>query len=102
MNQVKDLKDILDYIDIGITNNYNDKDIHIFHLSMIHDIFMNSIGIDFGIRYNILKLTNLMISKLAINENSELRDQYILLRKLIIPDLIINTEIDDDDRYYIS
>ena len=102
MNEVKDLKDILDYIDIGITSNYNDKDIYIFHLSTIHDFFMNSIVIDFGIRYNILKLTNLMITKLAINENSDIRDQYILLRKLIIPDLIINKEIDDDDRYYIS
>ena len=102
MNEVKDLKDILDYIDIGITNNYKDKDIYIFHLSMIHDFFMNNIGIDFEIRYNILKLTNLMITKLAINENSELGDQYILLRKLIIPDLIIHKEIDDDDRYYIS
>ena len=50
MNEVKDLKGILDYIDIGITNNYNDKDIYIFHLSIIHDFFMNSIGIDFGIR----------------------------------------------------
>ena len=69
---------------------------------MIRDFFMNSIGIDFGIRYNILKLTNLIITKLAINENSELRDQYKILRKLIIPDLIINKEIDDDDRYYIS
>ena len=79
MNEVRDLKDILDYIDIGITNNYNDKDIYIFHLSMIHDFFMNGIGIDFGNRYNILKLTNLIITKLAINENSELRDQYIIL-----------------------
>ena len=43
-----------------------------------------------------------MITKLTINENIELRDQYILLRNLIIPDLIINKEIDDDDRYYIS
>ena len=102
MNEVKDLKDILDYIHIGITNKYNDKDIYRFHSSMILDIFMNSKGIDFGIRYNILKLTNLMITKLAINENSELRDQYILLRKLIIPDLIINKEIDDDDRYCTS
>ena len=102
MNEVKDLKDILDYIDIGITNNYNDKDIYILHLSMIHDFFMNGIGIDFGIRYKILKLTNLMITKLAIDENSELGDHYILLRNLIIPDLILNKEIDDDDCYYIS
>ena len=43
MNEIKDLKDILDYIDIGITNNNNDKDIYIFHLSMIHDFFMNNI-----------------------------------------------------------
>ena len=102
MNGIYDLKDVLDYIDIGITDN-NDKTHYILYIAMIHDFFLNYIGIDFGIRYNILKQANLMITKLAIIENGELRDDWFKMRNLIVPDLIEkNEEIDDDDCYYIS
>ena len=70
---------------------------------MIHDFFLNYIAIDFGIRNNILKQANLMITKLAFIENSELKDDWFKMRKLIVPDLIEkNEEIDDNDRYYTS
>ena len=36
MNGVNDLKDVLDYIDIGITDN-NDKSHYILYISMIHN-----------------------------------------------------------------
>ena len=102
MNGVNYLKDVLDYIDIGITDN-NNKTHYILYIALIHDFFLNYIAIDFGIRYNILKQANLMITKLAIFENSELRDDWFKMRNLIVPDLIEkNEEIDDDDRYYIS
>ena len=102
---VNELKDVLDYIDIGITNNNNNnnnKTHYILFISMIHDFFLNYIGIDFGIRYNILRQANLMITKLAVIGNSELRDDWLKIRNLIVPDLIEkNEEIDDDDCYYI-
>ena len=44
-----------------------------------------------------------MITNLAVIENSELRDDWLKIRNLIVPDLIENNkEIDDDDCYYIS
>ena len=49
MNGVNDLKDVLNYIDIGITDNKN-KTHYILYISMIHDFFFNYIGIDFIIR----------------------------------------------------
>ena len=53
MNGINDLKDALDYIDIGITDN-NDKSHYILYISMIHNYFLNFSEIDFGIRYDIL------------------------------------------------
>ena len=58
-------------------------------------------GIDFGIRYDVLKQANLIITKLIDHENGELRDDWIRLRDLIVPGLIEkDEELDDDDRYY--
>ena len=48
MNGINDLKDDLDYIDNGITDN-NNKTHYILYISMIHDFFLNYISIDFGI-----------------------------------------------------
>ena len=58
MNGVKNLKDVLDYIDIGITDNKN-KTHHILYISMILNFFLNHEGIDFGIRYSLLIQANL-------------------------------------------
>ena len=96
------LKDILDYIDNGITDN-NPKDQYILYIDIIHHYFLNLNGIDFEIRYNILKQCNLIITKLIDYENNLLRDEWIELRALIVPDLIeTNEELSDDDRYFIS
>ena len=54
---VNDLKDVLDYIDIGITNN-NNQTHYILYISLIHNYFLNLELIDFRIRYNILKQCN--------------------------------------------
>ena len=68
---------------------------------MIHDFFLNYIAIDFGIRYNILKQANLMITKLIDHENGELKNDWLKMRNLIVPDLIEkNEELDDEDRYF--
>ena len=100
MNGVNSLKDVLDYIDIGITDNSN-KSHYILYISMIHDFFLNWNGIDFGIRYDALKQTNLIITKLFDRENSELRDDWIKIRSLIVPGLIEKDKsLDDDDRYF--
>ena len=100
MNGVNDLKDVLDYIDIGITDN-NDKSHYILYISMIHNYFLNFRGIDFGIRYDILKQSNLIIIKLIDHENGELRDDWLKMRRLIVPALIEkDEELVDDDRYF--
>ena len=65
MTEVNILNDVLDYIDIGITDNSNISH-YLLYISMIHDFFLNWNGIDFGIRYNILKQSNLMITKLIM------------------------------------
>ena len=101
MNGVNDLNDVLDYIDIGITDN-NKKDHYILYISIIHSFFLHREGIDFGIRYDILKQANLMITKLIDHDYGDLRDDWLKLRSLIVPDLIEKNEIDDDDRYFIT
>ena len=96
------LKDILDYIDNGITNN-NHKDQYIMYIDKIHHFFLNYNGIDFEIRDKILKQCNLIITKLINHENGLLKDYWIKIRKLIIPDLIEeDKELNDDDKYFIS
>ena len=87
MNGVNNLKGVLDFFDIGITDN-NNKDHYILYISMIHDFFLNWEEIDFGIRYNLLKQANLIITKLIVSENSELRDDWLRMRSLIVPALI--------------
>ena len=100
MSRVNSLKDVLDYIDIGITDN-NHKDHYILYISIIHNFFLNWEGIDFGIRYSVLKQANLMITKLIDHENGELRGDWIKLRGLIVPGLIEkDEELVDDDRYF--
>ena len=99
---VNDLKDVLDYIDIGITDN-NNKTHYILYISMIHNYFLNLEGIDFGIRINLLKQTNLIITKIIDHENGELKNDWLKMRNLIIPDLIEkDEELDDEDRYFKS
>ena len=100
MTEVNKLNDILDYIDIGITDN-NNKSHYILYISMIHDFFLNWDGVDFGTRYNIIKQCNLMITKLINLENGELKGDWIKMRSLIIPGLIEkDEELCDDDRYF--
>ena len=109
MNGINDLKDVLDYIDIGITDN-NNKDHYILYISIIHNFFLHNrlrfiisswSGVDFGIRYDILKQANLMIIKLINHENGELKDDWLKMRSLIVPALIEkDEELVDDDRYF--
>ena len=102
MNGVNNLKDVLDYIDIGITNN-NYKSHYILYISLIHNFFLNWEGIDFGIRYNILKQCNQIITRLIDSENGELRGDWLRMRSLIVPALIEkDEELCDDDRYFKS
>ena len=100
MNGVNNLKDVLDYIDIGITDN-NNKTHYILYISMIHNYFLDLEGIDFGIQYNILKQAKLMLIKLIDNENGELRDDWIKMRSLIVPALIgKDEELDYENLYF--
>ena len=100
MSRVNSLKDILDYIDIGITDK-NNKTHYILFISMIHNFFLNWYGVDFCIRYDVLRQANLMLTKLIDHENGELRDDWIKMRSLIVPGLIEkDEELVDDDRYF--
>ena len=102
MNGINDLKDVLDYIDNGITDN-NNKTHYILYISLIHNYFLNLEGIDFGIRINLLKQANLIITKLIDHENGELKTDWLKMRNLIVPDLIEKDEkLDDEDRYFKS
>ena len=102
MNGVNNLKDVLDYIDNGITDN-NNKTHYILYISMIQNFFLNLEGVDFGIRYNLLKQANLIITRLIDHENCELKNDWLKMRNLIVPDLIEkNEELDDADRYFKS
>ena len=68
---------------------------------MIHNFFLNYEGIEFGIRYSLLKQANLIITKLIDHEIGELRDDYLKMRRLIVPGLMEkNEQLDDDDRYF--
>ena len=97
-----ELKDVLDYIDNGITDN-NNKSLYISYIDLIHNYFLNLEGVDFGIRYNILKQCNLIITRLIDSENGKLRDDWVKMRNLIVPDLIEkNEELDNDDKYFKS
>ena len=70
---------------------------------MIHNFFLNPEGIDFGIRYNLLKQANLIITRSIDHENCELKNDWLKMRNLIVPNLIEkNDEIDDADRYFES
>ena len=102
MNGINNLKDVLDYIDNGITDN-NNKTHYILYISRIHNFFLNLEGIDFGIRYNILKQCNLIITKLIDHKIGELKDDWLKIRNLIVSDLIEkDEELDDEDRYFKS
>ena len=64
---------------------------------------MNLEGIDFGIRINLLKQANLIITKLIDHENGELKNDWLKMRNLIVPDLIEkDEELDDEDRFFKS
>ena len=102
MNEINDLKDVLDYIDNGITN-INNKTHYILYISMIHNYFLNLEGIDFGIRYNILKQCNLIITKIIVHKNGELKNDWLKIRNLIVSDLIEkDEELDYEDRFFKS
>ena len=100
MSRINNLKDVLDYIDVGINDN-NNKSHYILYISIIHNFFLNYEGIDFAIRYSLLKQANLKITKLIDHENGELKDDYLKMRSLIVPALIEKKEeLDDDDGYF--
>ena len=102
MNGVNDLKDVLDFIDNGITDN-NNKTHYLLYISMIHNYFLNLEGIDFGIKYNILKQCKLIITKIIDHKNGELKTDWLKIRNLIVSDLIEEDEaLDDEDRYFKS
>ena len=104
MNGINDLKDVLGYIDNGITDNNNKTHYILYiYISMIHNYFLNLEGIDFGMRYNILKQCNLIITKLIDYKNGELKNDWLKMRNLIVSNLIEkDEELDDEDRYFKS
>ena len=70
MSRINIIKDVSDYIDIGITDSKN-KVHYILFISLIHNYFLNYEGIDFGIRINLLQQANLIITKLIDHENGD-------------------------------
>ena len=83
---------VLNYIDNAVINN-NYKDQYIYYIDIIHSYFLNLEEIDFGVRYEILELCNLIITELINHENEKLQAQWIKLRHLIVSNIIEQEEI---------
>ena len=94
-----ELKDVLHYIDNAITDNKN-KTHYISYIEIIHDYFLDLEGINFEIRYDILKQCNLIITKLIDHKNGMLRDDWFKIRKLIVQNMIEGDEVNDCDKYF--
>ena len=83
---------VLNYIGNAVINN-NYKDQYIYYIDIIHSYFLNLEEIDFGVRYEIIELCNLIITELINHENEKLQAQWIKLRHLIVSNIIEQDEI---------
>ena len=80
---IKEIKDVLDYIDCGIVNN-NFNTNYLVYMSMIHRFLLNSEEINSEYLFKLLQQSNLIILKLFTRKNSELRNDYFEMRDIIL------------------
>ena len=90
-NEVKTIKDVLEYIDCGIVDN-NCNTNCIVYMNMIHRFLLDSEEINPEFLFELLKQTNLITLKLYTHENSEMKGDYYKMRRLIFQSLEDNNE----------
>ena len=84
--ELKTIKDVLDYIDCGIlNNNYNSN--YVVFMEMSHNFLLDSEEIYSEFQFDLLKETNLIITKLFQVKNEELKNDYFELRVIILRSL---------------
>ena len=84
--EVKTIKDVLDYIDYGIVDNFYNTN-YIVSMNMIHRFLLDSEEINSEILLELLEQTNLILVKLFTHKNVEMKDDYYRLRRLILQSL---------------
>ena len=81
--EVKTIKNVLEIIDCGIVNN-NCKTNYVIYMRMIHRFLLNSEEINSEYLFQLLQQSNLIILKLFTHKNSELRNDYLVMRDIIL------------------
>ena len=95
--EVKTIKDVLDYIECGIVNNKCNAN-YIVYMGMIHKFLLNSEEINSEYLFQLLQQSNLIILKLFTHENSELRNDFLEMRDIILESVRENNQ----DVLYLS
>ena len=81
--EVKSINDVLIYIDCGIVNN-NCKTNYRVYVRMIHRFLLNSEEINSEYLLKLLQQSNLISLQLFTHKNSELRNDYFVMRDVIL------------------
>ena len=83
---VNSIYDILNIIDTGIVNNNKNKHYNIF-INNFHNFVLESQEIHFDYRFDLLKKSNYILTKLYEIDNKEFKKEYYELRELNISNL---------------
>ena len=86
MMSVNSIYDILNIIDIGIVNN-NKNEHYIKLINNFHNFVLESQEIHFDYRFDLLKKSNYILTKLYEIDNEELKKEYYEFRELILKNL---------------
>ena len=86
MLSVNSIYDILNNIDTGIVNN-NKNEHYIILINHFHNFVVETQEIHFDYRFDLLKKSNYILTKLYEIDNKELKKEYYELRELIINNL---------------
>ena len=86
MLSVNSIYDILNIINIGIVNK-NKNDHYIILINHFHNFVLESQEIHFDYKFDLLKKSNYILTKLYEIDNEVLKKEYYELRELILNNL---------------
>ena len=89
--QVKSIEDVLNYIDCGIVDN-NCNTNYMVYMNMIQRFLLENEEINPEFLFELLKQSNLIMMKLHIHKNGELKEDYYKMRDLILQSLEENDD----------